>query len=149
MEKRYRKNVAAVIVNSEGQLLACQRADEFGTWQLPQGGIDDDETAEVAVLRELQEEIGTRAVRLLGCLDTPIRYEWPREFIPGFCGQEQVYFLVELLADAVIDLESCQPPEFRDFRWMAVDEFLELTSDFKKAAYKQALQELQLKFGLW
>lgn len=145
-QKRYRKNVAAVVVNDKGQLLACQRSDEFATWQLPQGGIDAGESPEQAVLRELEEEIGTAAVALIGQLPHSIRYDWPKEFVPGFQGQEQMYFLFRLNPNAQIDLNANPPIEFCAYRWVSVDEFLALTAGFKKEAYTAALLQLKETF---
>ena len=34
-------------------------------WQFPQGGIDENESEEEALLRELEEEIGTREVEII------------------------------------------------------------------------------------
>jgi NAD+ diphosphatase len=54
--------VAAFIVNSKGELLVCERANEpaKGMWDLPGGFIDDCETAEQAIAREIQEELGMK-----------------------------------------------------------------------------------------
>lgn len=54
--------VAAFVVNSKGELLICERANEpaKGTWDLPGGFIDDEETAEQAIQRELFEELGIK-----------------------------------------------------------------------------------------
>src|SRR5438067_8221410 len=55
---RYRLNVAAILQNREGKILVCERADATGAWQFPQGGVDEGETLEAALARELVEEIG-------------------------------------------------------------------------------------------
>jgi NADH pyrophosphatase NudC (nudix superfamily) len=54
--------VGAFIVNPEGELLVCVRANEpsKGKWDLPGGFIDAFETAEVAVSREIEEELGMK-----------------------------------------------------------------------------------------
>lgn len=51
---------AAFITNAEGQLLVARRAKDpaQGTLDLPGGFIDLDETAEQAMIREIQEETG-------------------------------------------------------------------------------------------
>ena len=62
----YRPNVGAVLFNQDGLVFVARRADmpnaegPAGGWQLPQGGIDEGEDPGTAVLRELEEEIGTR-----------------------------------------------------------------------------------------
>lgn len=52
--------VAAVFVRS-GEVLACRRApgkSAEGQWEFPGGKIDDDETPEAALAREIREELG-------------------------------------------------------------------------------------------
>ena len=46
---KYRKNVGMVLINAQGHIFAGKRIDNnTGTWQMPQGGIDQGETPEVA-----------------------------------------------------------------------------------------------------
>ena len=41
---KYRKNVGMVLINAEGHIFAGKRIDNnTGTWQMPQGGIDQGE----------------------------------------------------------------------------------------------------------
>ena len=56
--------VAAFILNKKEELLICVRAKDpaKGTWDLPGGFVDDDESAEQAVQREIEEELGTKVV---------------------------------------------------------------------------------------
>lgn len=51
--------VAAIIVNAQGKILLTVRAHEpgKGTYDLPGGFVDPGETAEHALLREIQEEL--------------------------------------------------------------------------------------------
>src|SRR5689334_19905954 len=99
MQKPYRPCVVAVIKNKNGHVLAGERADCKGAWQLPQGGIDPGETAETALFRELREEIGTDRVRILQRLPQAITYEFPasmqRQGLKAFRGQSQDWFLLE------------------------------------------------------
>ena len=46
-----------IIFNDDGQLLWAKRLGQ-DAWQFPQGGVQQDESPEQAVLRELNEEVG-------------------------------------------------------------------------------------------
>ena len=56
--QKFRLNVAGILRDSEGRILICERLGNRGAWQFPQGGVDDGETLEEALFRELREEIG-------------------------------------------------------------------------------------------
>jgi 8-oxo-dGTP pyrophosphatase MutT (NUDIX family) len=53
--------VRAVVTNDAGHVLMIQHTYIKG-WYLPGGGVERGETAETAVVRELQEEAGVRAL---------------------------------------------------------------------------------------
>ncbi|HIC45035.1 MAG TPA: NUDIX domain-containing protein, partial [Sulfurimonas sp.] len=69
MEKIYRPNVAIVVLSAEypakKDVFIAERSDLNNIWQFPQGGIDEGETPEDAMFRELEEEIGTRDVKIV------------------------------------------------------------------------------------
>ena len=139
----YRRNVAIVIINDSRELLAGERNDVPGAWQLPQGGIDDGESIVDAMRREAGEEFGIDDLELIYQLEDPIRYEWPESlYYRGFRGQEQYYCLAKVVGEVRIDLERHNPPEFRSVQWMKPDEFIEKVSGFKRDAYAKALQLL-------
>lgn len=52
--------VAAFIINEKKEVLVAVRGNEpaKGTWDMPGGFIDDSETAEIAIRREIYEELG-------------------------------------------------------------------------------------------
>ncbi|WP_284579035.1 NUDIX domain-containing protein [Streptomyces sp. 2P-4] len=56
---RHSVSVAGVVVRDDGRLLAIQRADN-GTWELPGGVLELEETPEEGVRREVLEETGLR-----------------------------------------------------------------------------------------
>ena len=58
----YRPCVGVMLVNREGKAFVGKRIDnrEGDWWQMPQGGIDDGEDVEAALLREVWEEVGVR-----------------------------------------------------------------------------------------
>jgi ADP-ribose pyrophosphatase YjhB (NUDIX family) len=76
--------VAAFIQNQKGDLLVCVRAKEpaKGTWDLPGGFIDENETAEDAVRRELKEELNAEVVEAKYVFSFPNTYEYSGLTLP-------------------------------------------------------------------
>ena len=141
----YRPNVGMIICNEHNQVLWAKRRGE-NAWQFPQGGIDYAETPEQAMFRELEEEVGTAKVCILGRTRGWLRYEVPcarhRASRRRYRGQKQIWFLLRFEGEeAEINLRT-QQPEFEDWRWvdywMPVNEIIA----FKRRVYWQALQEL-------
>ena len=99
-EKKYRPNVAIIVLAPtypfECKLLIAQRNDIKGVWQFPQGGIDEGESPEDAMFRELKEEIGTNKVEIISQYPQWLSYDFPENIAKKmrFDGQNQKYFLV-------------------------------------------------------
>ncbi|ADQ80933.1 NUDIX hydrolase [Paludibacter propionicigenes WB4] len=76
--------VAAFIVNSQGELLVCVRGKNpaKGTWDLPGGFVDDNETAEEAMCREIEEELRAQVVEAKYLFSLPNKYEYSGLQIP-------------------------------------------------------------------
>ncbi len=138
----YRKNVAALIMNQEGKIWIGERSDKMN-WGFPQGGIEDGESSEQALFRELSEEIGTNDVEIIAKYPGLLRYDFPKEMkFPTWTykGQEQQYFLVKLHEDAKIQLETHpEEIEFLDYRFVSTDELFQMDFGFKTETYRTAL----------
>lgn len=143
----FRPNVALLLVDSSDRLLICERTKPQGAWQFPQGGVDPGESAEEALLREVQEEIGLPPESYaIEKSQGGYRYSFPPEARKrkkgNFEGQEQVYFLCRLRDDAPpIDVDQ-KPREFRDHRWIAPEDFqLGWLPDFKMKVHRAVLRD--------
>ncbi len=98
----YRPCVGIVLVNADGLVFTAERIDTPGAWQMPQGGIDRDETPEVAALRELQEEIGASPdiVTIQARSKDWILYDLPSHLLGKvwkgkYRGQKQIWFKMQ------------------------------------------------------
>jgi putative (di)nucleoside polyphosphate hydrolase len=146
---RYRANVAALLVNSAGGLLICERATIPGAWQFPQGGVDSGETPEQALHREVREEVGLEP-RHYEVIDRRegYRYLYPQGSRGkklrkhGSHGQEQTYFLCRLRPGAPQVNVHQRPREFRAYRWIPPEEFdLDWLPEFKRDVYREVMRD--------
>ncbi len=141
----YRPNVAAILRDTESRILIAERVGVSGAWQFPQGGVDDGEDIELAMYREVQEEIGVKK-SLISIVQQRGGYRYP--FPKGrlkygvYGGQEQTYYLCDFLgADKDIDLN--QPGrEFSRYRWIKPQDFqLKWVARFKQAVYVKVFRD--------
>jgi putative (di)nucleoside polyphosphate hydrolase len=142
-EPIYKPNVAGILRNREGKILICERVNVPGAWQFPQGGIDEGETPEQALVRELWEEIGLDAgdFRILSQRGG-YRYLFPNDRKRGHDGKDQIYFLCDFLAaDAKINVAT-EHPEFRAWKWVQPQEFQRAwLPEMKVAVYSQVFRD--------
>jgi putative (di)nucleoside polyphosphate hydrolase len=145
----YRPNVAALIVNSVGNLLICERWTIPGAWQFPQGGVDAGESLEEALYREVKEEVGLspKDYQVIRKRDG-YRYLYPETVRGkklrkhGNHGQEQTYFLCHLRDDAPPVNVNQKPREFRAYRWILPEEFdLDWLPEFKRDVYREVMRD--------
>ncbi len=76
--------VAAFIFNENNELLVCVRGKEpvKGTLDLPGGFIDEHETAEEALIRELQEELNADTESIKYMFSLPNEYQYSGWTLP-------------------------------------------------------------------
>ena len=146
----YRRGVGVMLLNSAGKVFVGARIDNTDeAWQMPQGGIDDDDDDEWATaLRELEEETGI-APRLIEKVSTTperLKYDLPEELRPRlwggkYKGQDQDWFLARFLGrDSDINIAT-KHPEFREWKWIEPNELPDLIVPFKRELYRQLLRE--------
>ncbi|MFT5835181.1 MAG: putative (di)nucleoside polyphosphate hydrolase [Sulfurimonas sp.] len=142
----YRPNVAMIIVSNnypqKKEIFIAQRNDLTDKWQFPQGGIDEGEEVQEALLRELEEEIGTNKIEIVAEYPEWISYDFPPKIakkMSPYKGQKQKYFLVKLKKSANININTAHP-EFSDYKFVGVDEALNLSASFKQAVYETVIR---------
>lgn len=146
----YRANVGIIISNQKGQLLWARRIGQ-DAWQFPQGGLNESETLEEALFRELSEEVGLNSehVEIIGCTKDWLRYRLPENFMrhnsmPLCIGQKQIWYLLRLTADdQSICLNKSSHPEFDSWKWVDYWYPLKEVIAFKRKVYERALEELK------
>ncbi|MDC0826699.1 RNA pyrophosphohydrolase [Lactococcus petauri] len=146
--KTYRKNTAAIILNAENEILLFQRVDLPQIWGFPQGGIETSETPEQAVVRELEEEIGTQDFEIIGKYPELLRYDFPEGMtFPdwSYDGQEQQYFLIRLYPEASINVKTGHP-EFISYKAVPFADIDFNTFSFKADVYRKALTYFKKEF---
>lgn len=145
----FRANVGIILSDADGSLLLGGRAGQAG-WQFPQGGIQQTESPEQAMYRELHEEIGLlpEDVEILACTRDWLKYRLPRRYIrrnsrPLCVGQKQRWFLLRLVSDdSRLRLDGADEPEFDRWRWVDFWRPVKEVIYFKRQVYVQALGEL-------
>lgn len=144
----FRPNVGIIICNGQRRLLWARRLGRNG-WQFPQGGIRAEESAEDALYRELEEEVGLQPddVHLMARSADWLRYRLPRRYLrrdrkPLCLGQKQKWFLLRLEAgESSVRLDASDTPEFDEWQWVDYWHPLEKVIFFKRNVYEAALEE--------
>ncbi len=69
--------VVGVVINSQGEILISERAKhkhQGGMWEFPGGKVEAEETAFIALQRELKEELDIEVVNAEPLLQIPYHY---------------------------------------------------------------------------
>ena len=137
-----RKGVGVVLLNSENKVFVAKRIDNpKNFWQMPQGGVDNNEDFLSAALRELKEETSINNVKLIKELDGMTTYELPDNLLGiiwkgKYRGQKQKWFLMRFIGnDNEINLKT-KHPEFLEWQWIEIDEITNFVVDFKFEIYQ-------------
>jgi putative (di)nucleoside polyphosphate hydrolase len=117
---------------------------------MPQGGIDENEDAYEAALRELYEETNIQSVEKLGEIAGWLTYDIPREIVGQawkgkFRGQKQKWYALRFTGEEreinVTAPAHGHTPEFIDWRWVKIGDLPDLVVPFKRDAYARIARE--------
>ena len=141
--------VGVVVLNSKNEVFVGKRKDNlFDKWQMPQGGVEPNETLLFAMKRELLEETSIKTIKVLKEFDQWLEYELPKNLVNEiwkgkYRSQKQKWFVVKFLgSDNEININTTYP-EFIEWKWIEKEKLPKLIVFFKKHVYEQVLVELK------
>ena len=150
MTSKYRRCVGMMILNNIKKILVGRRLDHpSGFWQMPQGGIDENENPEEAVWREMMEEIGTNKAKLLKVSSQWINYDIPFETLKTlpwghkYIGQTQKWFAFQFTGEENDINVGTVNPEFSEWKWTKINSIVDEIVPFKRDVYSVILEEFK------
>tara|TARA_X000001036_G_C20347852_1_gene671296 strand:+ start:55 stop:525 length:471 start_codon:yes stop_codon:yes gene_type:complete len=144
-----RVGVGAIVLNNKNKVFVGKRKDNpIDKWQMPQGGVNENEDYLAAMKRELEEETSIKNIKILKEIDGWLEYELPKELLGiiwkgKYRGQKQKWFVVRFLGlENEINLKT-KNPEFIEWKWIDINELPDVIVKFKKQVYEKLLIELK------
>ena len=143
-----RIGVGIVLLNNKNNVFVGKRIDNPKKfWQLPQGGVDNNENLFQAAKRELEEETSIKSIKLIKELDSWLEYELPKDLLGKiwkgkYRGQKQKWFVMKFIGNENEINIKTKNPEFLEWKWIEPAKLMDVVVDFKFAIYKKILQEL-------
>ncbi|MBL60961.1 MAG: RNA pyrophosphohydrolase [Candidatus Pelagibacter sp.] len=142
----YRKGVGMMVFNDQKKIFVGKRIDNEKAWQMPQGGVDENENFEIAAKRELFEETGIQSIRIIKKSDNEYVYDLPKYLLGKiwkgkYKGQKQKWFLMKFLGpNNEININQ-KNPEFKEWKWVDIKILPDLIVSFKKDLYVSIIKE--------
>ncbi|MDC0628146.1 RNA pyrophosphohydrolase [Pelagibacteraceae bacterium] len=144
-----RIGVGAIVLNKVNKVFVGKRKDNpVNKWQMPQGGVDENEDYLTAMKRELWEETSIKNIQVLKELDELLEYELPKYLLGiiwkgKFRGQKQKWFITRFTGDETEINVNTKYPEFIEWKWIEMNELPNVIVNFKKNVYEKLLIELK------
>ena len=145
-----RLGVGVVLLNSDNKVFVGKRIDNpVNFWQMPQGGVDDNENLLYAANRELKEETGVKSTKLIKEIDNWLTYELPKNLLGKiwkgkYRGQKQKWFIMRFVGNEEEINIKTKNAEFLEWKWIDANQLLNVVIDFKLDVYKSIVKELNI-----
>ena len=145
-----RLGVGIVLLNNKNKIFVGKRIDNpANSWQMPQGGVNENENFLVAAKRELEEETSIKSVELIRELDKWLTYDLPKNLLGKlwqgkYRGQRQKWFIMKFTGKNEEININTKNPEFLDWKWVNTIELTNIVVNFKINIYKKLKEELAL-----
>ena len=144
-----RIGVGAVLLNRNNQVFVGKRRDNpINKWQMPQGGVDNNEKLVDALKRELYEETSVKSYEIIHELDRWLTYELPENLLGKiwrgkYRGQKQRWFILRFSGEENEINVNTKKPEFLEWKWVEIESLPNIIVDFKKKVYEELLMEIK------
>jgi len=144
-----RVGVGAVLLNKNNQVFVGKRRDNpVNKWQMPQGGVDNNEELVDALKRELYEETSVKSYEIIHELDRWLTYELPENLLGKiwrgkYRGQKQRWFILRFSGEENEINVNTKKPEFLEWKWADIESLPNIIVDFKKKVYEELLVEIR------
>jgi putative (di)nucleoside polyphosphate hydrolase len=148
-----RIGVGIIVLNNKNKVFVGKRKDNPGDkWQMPQGGVEEDESFVTAMKRELHEETNIKNIKIIKEIEKIYEYELPKNHIGmslkgKFRGQKQKWFIAKFLGNYNEINLNTKHQEFIDWKWVDADMLPNVIVEFKKKLYQDLLKEIKLVIG--
>ena len=154
MDKKFQRlplriGVGIVVLNKNNKIFVAKRIDNpKDFWQMPQGGVDQNESYLDAAYSERYEETNIKEIELIKEVEEFTTYELPDHLLGiiwkgKFKGQKQKWFIMRFVGNEnEIDINT-KKPEFLDWKWIDVNEITKKVVDFKYEVYKKVKSEVE------
>jgi len=143
-----RIGVGIILLNHESKVFVGKRIDNpKNFWQMPQGGVNQNENFSQAAKRELEEETGIKSIELVKELNGWLEYDLPENLLGKvlegkYRGQKQKWFIMKFVGkDNEINVKT-KNPEFLDWKWIEASKLPSIAVSFKVDLYKKLKEEL-------
>ena len=154
MDKKFqhlplRIGVGIVVLNKNNKIFVAKRIDNpKDFWQMPQGGVDQNESYLDAAYRELYEETNIKEIELIKEVEEFTTYELPDHLLGiiwkgKFKGQKQKWFIMRFVGNEDEINIKTKKPEFLDWKWIDLNEITKKVVDFKYEVYKKVKKEVE------
>ena len=143
-----RNGVGIILLNNKNRIFVGKRIDNpKNFWQMPQGGIDENEDLLQAAKRELEEETGIKSIKIIKEIKKRLTYNLPENLLGKiwggkYRGQKQKWFIAKFIGKKEEINVKTKNPEFIDWKWINAEDLPNVVVDFKVNIYKKILEEL-------
>ena len=126
MEKLFYIGVKALIFNKHTNKVLMLKRAGMGYWDLPGGRINQGESMNAALKREVKEEANITEIETIGQL---IAYEARGVFIPIGDTENSAGLMLSVYTCSVDNVDIKLSEEHDEFKWCTVEESVSLLSD--------------------